>query len=326
MITSRADEPRVERALARIFLSLGLLAASLTLSGWWTERTMLDPHQTSRMVDSVVSQPKVRAELVKVISTAVAQQSGVPQAQVAAIVESRLEANTDLSFLGPVITDAHSRLLGDSTGPVQLDPALVTPLIGEDLAKQAGPLTWNVPTVAPLKSAKDRLSSLISLGLLLSIGFVTAGFLLHPRKDKALRMVGAWAIGACLWQLAVAWVFPVVVLPRLTDNPWVGIASGVAEARLAPLVGILLSLAGFGAACILLSLFIGDPGRRARVLAASVGPPLSDAPLATAMPVARNGWSSSWPSTRASRRRPFGPTHRRTASGQDPDHDGDWLL
>lgn len=322
----------MERTLARLLLSVGLLAASLTLSGWWTQRTVLDPSQTSRMVDAVVSQPEVRDELVKVISTEVAQRTGLPQAQVAATVKGHFNANTDLSFLGPLVTQAHSRLLGDTTGPVTLDPALVAPLVGPELAQKAGTLSWDVPTVAPLKRAKSGLGSLLSLGLLLATGLVTAGFLLHPRKDHALRMIGGWAIGACFWQLAVAYLFPVVILPHLTDNPWVGIASALARARLAPLVGILLSLAGAGVACILLSLFMGGTRRVAPSrnfgptgsvpLGGGVGPAAGGSMSGGSGP--RPGWA--WPANRVGKRRAFGAAHRRTTSGEDPEHEGDWLL
>jgi len=135
-------------------------------------------------------------------------------------------------------------------------------------------------------------------------------------------MIGFWAIGACFWQLAVAWVFPVVILPHLTNNPWVGIASALAQARLAPLVGVLLSLAGAGVACILVSLFMGGGRRMVRPEVAS---PSTDVPLAPVATGPRAGWAT-WPTNRAGRRETFGAAHRRTSSGQDPDHKGDWLL
>jgi hypothetical protein len=324
----------VERAVARVLLSIGLLMGSLTLSAWWMQRTVLDPHQTSRMVGAVARNPEVRKELADVIGGAVAQQLGVPPTQVTALVNSRLESNTDLSFLGQTVADAQSRLMGKTTGPVELEPALLEPLIGQQLADRVGTVRWDVPTFEPMKTVDNGVSSFIGVGLIAAIGLVAAGFLLHPRKDRALRMVGTWAIGTCFWQLIVAYVFPVVVLPHLTDNPWVSIATALAQARVAPLFGMLLTLAGLGVACILVSLFVGSP-RAARSLSQTAsassrsgsGAPLTAAVSASGSTAGGVGGTTRWPSTRASRRgRSFGNAHRRTTTGQDPDHDGDWLL
>jgi hypothetical protein len=324
----------VRRLFASLLLGVGLAVASLTLSGWWVQHTILDPSRTGDVVGSVLDEPEVRDAVAESLARAVATQAGVPAAEVSALARTQLQALPDRAFLGQFVEDAHARLVGEATGPVELDAAQLAPLLGDQLAQQVGPVTWSVPTYSPLETARDRLDGLVATGLVVAIGFVTAGFLLHPRRDHALRTVGGWALAACLWQLVIAWLIPVVVLPEVTDNPWVGIASGVARARMAPLVATLLVLAGAGVACLVASLALAP--RRRRRTASPAEPPGGGHAPATAgarrsppRPVGADPAPMEWPSTRQTRsqwKASFSDSHRRPADGRDPDAEDDWML
>lgn len=305
--------------MASLLLTIGLAIGSLTLSGWWFQQTVLDPSRTARVANAVIDDPQVRSALAGAISSAIAAELPEAPPDLQATIASRLEGLADPSFLGQAIQDAHARLVGAATGPVTLDNGVLLPLVDQSIADAAGSVSWDVPTVSPLASARDRLGSLITLGVVLSAGLVVAGFLLHPRHDQALRTVGGWALGAAAWSLMTAWVLPVFVLPRVTDNPWTSVAAAVAEARISSLLGVLLTLAGVGVACIVVSL-VFVPGR---VVAARTAPaPTPAPPLRQPAP-----WTPSAGPRQpaATPSRGFSSTHRRTTDGHSPDDDG-WVL
>lgn len=306
--------------MASLLLTIGLAIASLTLSAWWFQHTVLDPSRTAKVAEAVIDDPQVRQALSGAITSAIVAKVPDAPPDLAATVAARMEGLEDPSFLGQAIQDAHARLVGAATGPVTLDKGLLLPLVDASVADAAGAVSWDVPTVSPLATVRNELGGLITLGVVLSLGLVVSGFLLHPRHDQALRTLGGWALGAALWQLMTAWVMPVWLLPRLTDNPWTSVASAVAEAKISSLLGVLLTLAGVGAACIVVSVVFA-PGRIVQRQPAPAEP-------ARQVP---HGYPSQWTSTSGQPTRAgtsprgFSASHRRTRDGHTPDDDG-WML
>jgi hypothetical protein len=310
----------VQRTLASVLLTIGLAVASLTLSAWWFRQSVLDPSRTAKVAEAVIDDPQVREALSGAISQAIVAKVPNAPPDLAATVAARLGGLQDPSFLGKAIQDAHARLVGAATGPVTLENGVLLPLVDASVAEAAGQVSWEVPTVSPLAKVRKELDKLITLGVIVGLGLVVAGFLLHPRHDQALRTVGGWALGAAAWSLLTAWVLPVYVLPRLVDNPWTSVAGAVAQARMSSLLGVLLALAGAGVACLVVSVVFA-PGRLGGNRAAT------PEPAPTPAQPQPGAWPNSYRQPLRSGTAPkgFSGSHRRTSDGHTPDDDG-WML
>jgi hypothetical protein len=381
----------VRRTLALFVTQVGLLVATVTLSGWWWRHTTLDPSRTGRVAESLMESPQIRSLIVDRIVNEVALATGRSPDELRAIADQRLDSSdpgTKVSL--PAVADAlkqvHERLVGVSSGPVTLSPAAIGELLGPELAAQvplssiptidpnaataaidaakasgdnafadsafgdaltasglgdqlgslnplppaaaptptaapAAPMSWNVPQLGWMASVRDRLDDLIALGVVVALGLVAAGLLLHPRPEQTLRTVGWWSLGAAAWQLMIAWVLPVVILPKLTDNPWIAVASGVTKASTMGLIGVLVALVGAGAIAIVASIVIGGARETwaSRPTPTPAGPAAANpSPLTTSQPAPQPSGDSPW------RPAGFSNTHRRSSSGKDST--GGWRL
>jgi hypothetical protein len=382
----------VRRTLALFVTQVGLLVATVTLSGWWWRHTTLDPSRTGRVAESLMESPQIRSLIVDRIVDEAAAATGRSPDELRAIADQRLDgsdpnAKVSLPAVADALKQVHERLVGVSSGPVTLSPAAISELLGPELAAQiplssvptidpnaaleaaranadsafadsgladsafgdaisaqpgladqlgnlnplapssapaanATPLSWDVPQLGWMASARDRLDDLIALGVVVALGLVAAGLLLHPRPEQTLRTVGWWSLGAAAWQLTIAWVLPVVVLPKLTDNPWIAIASGVTKASTMGLIGVLVALVGAGAIAIVASIVIGGARETwaARPMPAAAGPAglHPQSPATSTQPSVQAPAESPWRPAR------FSNTHRRSSTGKDAT--GGWRL
>jgi hypothetical protein len=364
----------MRRTLALFMTQVGLLVATVTLSGWWWRHTTLDPSRTGRVAESLMESPEIRSLIVDRIVDQVAASTGRPASELKAIADERLDnddpaTRTPLPAVANALQQVHERLVGVASGPVTLSPDAISELLGPELAAQvplssiatidpaaalaaagqdsgfadslgdlnappsgapvaasSSPMSWNVPELGWMSSARDRLDDLIALGIVVALGLVAAGLLLHPRPEETLRSVGWWSLGAAAWQLMIAWVLPVVILPKLTDNPWIAVASGVTKASTTGLIGVLVALVGAGAVCIVASIVIAGaretwstrPMPQQRVGSGPHGRGSQHMTASTPEPGAPPSGESSW------RPAGFSNTHRRPSTGKDAT--GGWRL
>ena len=107
---------RVRRALGTIFLTLGLLSASLALSAWWVQHTAFDTANTSTIAEAALQNPELRADLARGIADRVATELGVDHALVQTAADATLVRPDIATAFSSVLRDIHSRLIGQATG------------------------------------------------------------------------------------------------------------------------------------------------------------------------------------------------------------------
>jgi hypothetical protein len=322
----------MRRPLAIFMTQIGLLIATITLSGWWWRSTTLEPARTARVADEVITSPKVRSLIADQVSSQLAARTGLPVDQLKTTVEQRMaDPGFDVAAVSGLLKQAHERLVGVGEGPVQIGQATIASLTGIDVAslgaspEATAPIAWDVPKLNWMADVRSKLDDLIRLGIIVAAGLVISGLLLHPRPEQTLRSVGWWGIGAAAWQVMIAWVLPVYVIPKLTDNPWAEVATGVTKASTSGLIGVLLGLVGGGIACIVASFVVS--GARASWQAGERPP--TRAPYQPPVdPYRQTRYSApTMPPSRPQRDDTldgFGGAHRRPADGDD--QRGGWGL
>jgi hypothetical protein len=236
----------VRRAIASVLLSLGLLCGALALSAWWVQHTAFDTTSTSDIAEAALQNPDLRSDLARAIADRVAVELNLDHDAVETAANTLLVRPDIATAFSGVLRDIHARLIGESTGPVTVPPDLVARAIGDPAAAQLPPVTVDIPTFDALDTTRRTLRRAIPLLILAGSVLIAVGLLLHPRKPVALRIVGAWFLGASVIELVVAYVVPVLVMPALVDSPYAELVAEVDKATLGPLVGVLIMLAGVG--------------------------------------------------------------------------------
>ena len=242
--------PAVRRALATILLTLGLLSGSLALSAWWVQRTAFDTSNTSTIAEAALQNPELRSDLARGIADRVAIELGVDHSVVQTAAETTL-VRPDIAILfSGVLRDIHSRLIGQSAGPVVVPADLVARAVSIPAAAQLADVSIDIPTFDALDSARKTLRDAIPILIYAALVLTVMGVVLHPRKSTALRTLGAWFLGASVVELLIAYGVPVLLLPALVDSPYAELVAEVDKATLGPLVGVLVMLAGAGVGCL----------------------------------------------------------------------------
>ena len=286
------DDGEVRRALAGALIGLGLVLGSLTLSGWWARETVLEPERTEEVADAVLGNDTVRRELARRVVGAVAATLPPEATGPAELFRDDLEdALASPAMVAPfrlVVVDVHRALLGETAGPVVIDPATVAtavsaavPGLDPALLGSLPAVRFDVPKASPMATAKDRLPGLLRAGLWVSLALVAAGFLVDSRHDRALVRIGWWLLGASVAQLFLLYLVPVLLVPAMVDNAWTGLVAEVATASWGPLVGLLAAMAVAGLGCLVLG-FSWKGLRRAQRVGARRGASTGAVPVRAA--------------------------------------------
>ena len=254
----------MRRALGTIFLTLGLLSASLALSAWWVQHTAFDTGNTMTIAEAALQNPDLRADLARGIADRVSTELGVDHSLVQTAAEATLVWPDIATAFSSVLRDIHSRLIGQTSGPVIVSPDLVARAIGNPAAAQLTPVSIDIPTFDALDTTRKTLHDLIPILIYVAVVLVALGLLIHSSKPTALRVLGAWFLAASVVELLVAYALPVLVLPALVDSPYAELVAEVDKATLGPLVGVLIMLAGAGVGCLVAGAWLDRPDRAAR--------------------------------------------------------------
>ena len=183
---------------ARILLTIGFLAASISYSAWWVSRTVLDAGATETVAQKVLATDAVQEHLQEQLNEQVAEKLDEAQAdpRVARAVTTAMRDPRVVQAFAEAVRTAHEALLSDSDEKVVLDVQAVTGAVHEallpiapDLAaqlEQEQPLRQEIdPTQMPkLGGVDNRAHTAFVLGAIVALLCITLSLLLaHDRKS-----------------------------------------------------------------------------------------------------------------------------------------------
>lgn len=237
----------MRRALASILMSVAHIAFGIGITGWWFNHTVLDPGATTDVAAKVLANDAVTDQLSRVISAAISTQLNLPPETVANIVRQQTHTPAGVELLQSVVSQAHMKVIGDTTAPVTITPEQLATMFG-DSALQLAPVEVPVPEVAPLSWLRTTLSDIVPMAFLVAIMAAVLAFLVDSDKAAALRALGIGALIIAGTLAVLGYVIPVLIAPQLTSSPWVEAVPELAEAQLSVLWGVALLCVGAGLA------------------------------------------------------------------------------
>jgi hypothetical protein len=299
--------------LSGLLTRVATIVGSLTLLGFILMSVTLDPGRPARVLDALLTSDAGRNVAAQVLESQVIRYDPkLTHAQATALAQR-------------VVSDPHlpqALAVAEHGNPEATVAAVLASVKRYDPAAAAA-ITKYLPhtatgtpavTLVPasvstnLFRIRSTLATAVSAGLLIAIAVAAAAALIAPRRDRVLRRLGWWCIGASVFQVAF-WVG----LPKLLDRlhgQWpvlVAIAIRAAGATVAgPLVVLLLSGAGLLAAG-----YLGRLLRPPRLPPAGGGP--RDPEVVGQSRPARGRSTNPYPSLDVYRNDPDGPRRSWTA-------------
>jgi hypothetical protein len=229
------------KIVARVMLTLGFLAASVSYSSWTAQRTILDPSATRVAAQALLETPAVKTMLAKEIRTGL-QPALDPKTDTKKLTAAIEAAVGDPKFVAAyqdaivsiqksVFDDGNSRVTLDSnavTGAITRALAQVDPKVAREMQKVRA---VNVPvgssSLPHIGGAENKIALVGRIALAVAFALVGGALLLvHDRKmfRRASRRLAFLALGPTI---------AFAVTPRILDSihkPSLQVASAMLEA------------------------------------------------------------------------------------------------
>lgn len=240
----------MRRALAAILMSVAQLALGFALSGWWFNHTALNPSTTSSVAKRVLANDDINDQLVRVITANVqteltAAGLPLPDETIATIVRQQTHSAAGVTLLADLVTQAHAKVIGQSSAPVVISTAQLVAMFGTPAAS-VQPVVIPVPEVKPLSWLHRTLENTVPMAVMVAIIAAVLSFLVDSDKAASLRGAGIGLLLIAGVIMVLGYVVPVLVAPQLTSSPWVEVVPVLARERVELLGGIAMLAAGAG--------------------------------------------------------------------------------
>ena len=223
---------------ARVLLTLGFLAASVSYSSWVVHRTALDPSATRGATHALISQPSVRSALATQLHDALTPALGRAGAdpKLRTAVNAAVADPRFVAAFADAIAELHAAILSDHSGKVTIDTQAVTASLRTAIAHHDPALSKKVRAIGTVKmplgndAKRPHVGGLTRavgpvgvLAALLAILLIGAALLL-VHDAKMIRRVGRRVAFLALGPVIAFAVLPRVLSARHGNSEAVGAA------------------------------------------------------------------------------------------------------
>jgi hypothetical protein len=249
----------VRRGLAGLLFFIAAVCLALAAGGWYLQRVAFDTSRSGDLARVVLRDPAIRHEIATVAGQATAQTLGVPPEQIQSEVDNLARTNAGAALMSQIVSDAHAKLIGERTAPVQITGAQLVQLTRNEAVAGLPPVVLPVEEVGVLNTVRRALGWAVPVAAIVGGVALLLGLVAHPRKADAVFGIGTFCIIAGVVAFVLGYVLPVHALPRLTDNVWAGAIPEIARYALPVVLVASVVLVAGG-----LALMIGAAAARRR--------------------------------------------------------------
>jgi len=244
------------RSLGGLMLIAAAVLSAVAIGSWWLERVAFTPSNDSNVAYSILGDEEIRGQVATVVAGATAPTLQQSAAQLREEIERIARIPDGAALMRDIVDGAHSRLIGDSDERVVITAQEQVNIVRNELVGDQAPLTLPVQRVGSVAFVDDWIGwaalSLFGLGVLAAL----VGLAMRPERGE-----GTYALGVFFGSLAASmailgYIVPLLVLPALADDPWMGVFSRLANHQRN------LTLATAGVAAVIAVLIVGRSGAR----------------------------------------------------------------
>jgi hypothetical protein len=241
-------------------LTAGLFLASVAFLLWAVQITAFDQGPLHGNAEAVLAESPAHDAMIQRVAGAVAT-AGTPMTTtaIATLANRTLEQPEFVSAFAGALDRVQEHVVAGTTGPITLDPVLVTQAVRAAAAddEQLAP-AQAITTPVVVEVSTDEIPDLARWANLweaagrvlafLSLLLITYGLLRIEHRVWAMGRIGRWAIVVGVATLAVFWVIPRALLRPL--GGWIAVGGAVATSS-DLLVPVSLVLVAAGAVAVI---------------------------------------------------------------------------
>lgn len=249
----------MRRSLAGLLLLISCVLFAVAISTWWMQDVVFSPTPDAGVTYSILGDAEIRGEVATLIASADAAVIGTSTAQLREFIEQISRLSDGAALMGGFVSDAHARIIGDNSNPVQISAVEQYTIVRDERAALSPDIVLPVPEVGGVAFVNTITWWLMIISAAGGLMLLIVGFLARPERGEF-----TFAIAVGLGALAVlivlfAYLIPIGPLNVFSDNTWMGIFPRLANrSRNTTLFIALLSAAGAA------GLLLGTSGLRQR--------------------------------------------------------------
>jgi hypothetical protein len=250
----------VERSLSGIFFLLAAVAISIGAGAWWLQRVAFTPDATRDSAAAVLEEPDIRVELNALITSATAPVLGVDSAQLGNYLENVvLSTRPGAAEMAPIIERIHHLIIGNTGDKVVLSGADMVPIVRDERAYDAPPVTLPITTIGVLSNFRAAIGWVALVSTALGLVAFVLGVFARPERADWVRGIGEFFVALAVSFVLFGYLIPVQLFTAIDNQTWTHAIPRLAG-RTTPMVfGTSLVLAVVGGALILAA---ANSGRR----------------------------------------------------------------
>jgi hypothetical protein len=249
----------VRRGLAGLLFFIAAFGLALAAGGWYLQRVAFDTARSGDLARVVLRDDAIRTQIATVAGQATAQTLGVPAEQIQAQVDTLARSDAGADLMRQIITDAHAKLIGERTAPVEITGPQLVQLTRNEAVGSLPPVVLPVEEVGVLSTIREALRWAVPIAAVVGALALLLGLIAHPRTADAVYGIGTFCIVAGIFAIGLGFLVPVYLLPAITDNVWVSAIPEVARYALPVVVVAAILLIAGG-----IALMIGAAAARRR--------------------------------------------------------------
>jgi hypothetical protein len=237
-----------------LFLVAGI-AISIGAGSWWLQRVAFTPDATRDSAAAILQDPDIRIELNTLITGATAPSIGASPSELGTMLEDVvLSTRPGAAVMAPITERIHDLIIGNVDEPVVLTGADMVPVVLDERAYDAPPVTLPIQTIGVLNNFRVMVGWLAMIATALGLIALILGILTRPERRDVYRGLGEFGIAMGASMVLFGYLIPVHLLPALDQQTWTHAIPRLAL-RTAPVVfGSAVIFAVVGIALILASM------------------------------------------------------------------------
>ncbi len=217
----------MRRALASLLLSLSLVFATISWSGFIMTRTVFDPGRSERLADELLDNEEVRAvvidRLAETINNTIPPEVSISDEQLETAAGLVLDDPRVEQLVKEQLVLAHQNALNGVDEPVEVD-ATVVGQAGRDAAVAQQPsLDAVLPAVPPVEitlpttglswlgTVNDYVRRISLFSGLIAVAGIAVSLVITSNRPRVLRRLAYWAFGAAAFWIVAAFLAPWIV-------------------------------------------------------------------------------------------------------------------
>lgn len=234
------------------------VAFAIAAGGWWLQRIAFTPDDTRDTAAAILGEHDIRQEINTVITGASAPVLGVPMPDLNTMLEEQvLSIREGAAVMGPIIEQAHDRIIGNRDDPVEVTGDQMVDIVRDQRAAEVATVTLPIPVIGTLDTTRVVIGWTIPITAGIGLLALVLGVITRPERREVLRALGELCLALAASMLLFGYLIPVFLLTAIDNGTWTHAIPRLALRTLPVVIGAVVVFLVAGLVLLLASTSTG---------------------------------------------------------------------